>query len=89
MDIWKMAGLRPVDNYWVNPMGKMFFNIPATSLNLKSTSCGCAPVKAWPWPASKGNCGENNPSSRTDSPGTAWNASRDEGGAGEAVRPDP
>ncbi|MEN3269423.1 PKD domain-containing protein, partial [Pseudonocardia sp.] len=34
----------PDDEY---PMGKMFFNILATSPSSKSTCCGCGPAKAW------------------------------------------
>ena len=32
-----------------DPMGKMFFNILPPSPNSRSTCCGCALAKAWPW----------------------------------------
>ena len=53
-----------------DPMGKMFFNILATSPRPRSTCCGCAPARAWPSPGPKASCAASSPSCR---PGSSAN----------------
>jgi Resolvase, N terminal domain len=56
-----------------DPMGKMFFPSCRSSPSSRPTCCGCAPRRAWPSPARKGNCGGGNPNSQ---PGSSTSCAR-------------
>ena len=59
-----------------DPMGKLFFNIPATFAEfeadlIRMKTHSFAPARAWPSPAPRGNCAANSPNCPTDSSGNS------------------